>query len=188
MIHEFDGVPNPKQLEKLLTSAMEDAIKSGVGAVAINLGDLQCNDPDCECKANVTPADGSQIGKISEPVVEDDPTEDLPDIDSNLGFAQVITGLEQGGIAWRDVWGKGEFFIFRQVPAEIPLYTIPKMQSLPSLVKRTFLLRASANDHSDQFTSIRYTNQYALVLDDNRIEGYSPSVDDVRASDWNVAL
>lgn len=186
MIHEFDGVPNPKQLEKLLTEAIADMMKNGVGAVAINLGDLQCDDPDCECKANVTPADGSQIGKISEPVVEDD-EEAVENTPVLFGFSEVIKVLEKGGRAWRDSWDKnGSFFIFRQVPAEVPIMKVADMTSLPRTVKETLLYRALDNDHKPPFTSIRYDNQYALVLNDNTIESWSPGVDDLRALDWHI--
>ena len=68
-------------------------------------------------------------------------------------------------------------FIFKQVPSNISIDIVPKMQSLPDAVRRVFINRGK---------DISYSNQLAIVNDDNEISGYSPSVEDVLATDWEV--
>ena len=64
-----------------------------------------------------------------------------------------------------------------QVPATIPPEIIPKMQSLPQSVKDEFIRREA---------SIHYCNQFALVKQDNTINGWAPSSADTLATDWCI--
>ena len=82
-------------------------------------------------------------------------------------------------IGWN---GKG-LFVFRQVPSEIPMTVVPKMQSLPEAVKDEFLRRTKTKTNN-LFDSIRYNNQLAIVDQANNINGWVPSVSDVLADDW----
>ena len=82
-------------------------------------------------------------------------------------------------IGWN---GKG-LFVFKQIPSEIPMTVVPKMQSLPEAVKDEFL-RRTETETNYPFDSIRYCNQLAIVHPDNTINGWVPSVSDVLADDW----
>ena len=90
-------------------------------------------------------------------------------------------------IGWN---GKG-LFVFKQVPSEIPMTVVPKMQSLPEAVKDEFLRRTETKTNNPfdtktnyPFDSIRYNNQLAIVDQANNINGWVPSVSDVLADDW----
>lgn len=93
-----------------------------------------------------------------------------------LNFGGVLLSLKHGFCARRQDW-KPNTFVFMQVPAEIPLETIPKMQSLPEPVKAELAARN---------LPLRYSNQFALVGADNSINGWTPSPADVLAEDWVV--
>ena len=177
MIHKFNGVPSPEQLSKLLDQAIEDMMEIGIGAIGINLGtedpqEDSCGDPRCTCTgpcpANTTPVDEKKMGKLSDaPVVKEE----------TLTFDHAIKALEDGAMVRREAWGEVGYFVFRQLPAEIPLETIPNMQSLPASVKQELVNRGMP---------INYDNQYALVHPDNLIESWTPNVEDIRASDWII--
>ena len=78
--------------------------------------------------------------------------------------------------------GKG-LFVFKQIPSEVPITVVPKMQSLPEAVKDEFL-RRTETETNYPFDSIRYNNQLAIVDQANNINGWVPSVSDVLADDW----
>jgi len=115
-----------------------------------------------------------------------------------MKFSKTLETLENGGMIKRQAWNK-QTFVFMQVPSVIPIETIPKMQSLPLSVKNEFVRRAKdeiemveATAHIlktpavTQHQSISYHNQLAIVLNDNTISSYSPSVADVLADDWTI--
>ena len=83
----------------------------------------------------------------------------------------------------RTGWNGKGMFVFKQVPSEIPMTVVPKMQSLPEAVKDEFLRRTETKTNYP-FDSIRYCNQLAIVHPDNTINGWVPSVSDVLADDW----
>lgn len=93
----------------------------------------------------------------------------------NIGAA--VEASKQGKRITREGWNGTGMFVFRQVPATIPVDTIPKMQSLPDAVKGEFLRRN---------LPISYQNQFALVKPDNSIHGWSPSSGDTLAEDWII--
>lgn len=94
-----------------------------------------------------------------------------------MKFGEAIEAVKQGKRITREGWNGIGMFVFRQVPAEIPLEVIPKMQSLPESVKEEFIKRGD---------SIRYSNQLALVKVDNSINGWAPSTADTLAEDWLI--
>lgn len=94
--------------------------------------------------------------------------------------------LQEGHLMAREGWGSKGSFIFRQVPSEIPLATIPVMTSLPQPVKNEFLRRADEFPNVDTYQSIRYQNQIARVYPDNKIVNFTFSVADIEAEDWYV--
>lgn len=96
---------------------------------------------------------------------------------TNLTFGSAISALKQGKRVCRAGWNGKGLFVFQQVPAEIALETIPKMQSLPDTVKAELTRRGG---------TIRYSDQLALVKPDNTINGWAPSTADALAEDWCV--
>ena len=102
-----------------------------------------------------------------------------------MNFEVVIPALKEGKIAYRESWLSWEeknSFIFMQVSSTIHIEFVARMQSLPMIVKHIFAKRF-AERGSD---AISYLDQIAKVNDDNTIRGYSPSIEDVLATDWKI--
>lgn len=70
-----------------------------------------------------------------------------------------------------------DVFIFAQVPAYINEETIPKMQSLPEVVKREITEAG--------FTSLSYQNQICK-FDNGIITYYTPTGNEIFANDWET--
>lgn len=101
-------------------------------------------------------------------------------------FSQALAALKDGLMIYRKIWGnKGDNFIFQQVPSEVDISQVPNMHSLPDSVKEVIMTRAIINTGED-FGSIRYSNQLAMVHPDNKIYSWNPSVSDLNAKDWIV--
>lgn len=96
---------------------------------------------------------------------------------TNHTFGEALEAVKQGKRISREGWNGKDLFVFHQVPATIPLETIPKMQSLPDAVKAEFLQRGQP---------INYCNQLALVKPTNEINGWAPSTPDALATDWCI--
>jgi hypothetical protein len=94
-----------------------------------------------------------------------------------LTFGEAIAALEEGKRVARKGWNGTGMFVFMQIPSEIGIDIIPRMQSLPDSVKAEFAKRGD---------SIRYSNQLALVKPDNSINGWAPSSADTLAEDWEI--
>lgn len=94
-----------------------------------------------------------------------------------MKIGPAIEATVQGKRIAREGWTGQGLFVFRQVPATIPLETIPKMQSLPDAVKEEFIRRG---------LPISYSNQFALVKPDNSINSWAPSSGDTLAEDWVI--
>jgi len=95
--------------------------------------------------------------------------------------------LESFPMIQRIGWNGKGLFVFQQVPSEIPIAVVPKMQSLPEAVKDEFARRtehAFETETNYPFDSIRYNNQLAIVDKENNINGWSPSVTDALSGDW----
>lgn len=103
-----------------------------------------------------------------------------------------IEAIEKYPMIQREGWNGKGMFVFKQIPSEIPIQIVPKMQSLPEEVKNEFERRynvASDNGNAmmannNPLISIRYCNQLAIVHPDNTINGWVPSVSDVLSNDW----
>ena len=95
----------------------------------------------------------------------------------NQNFGQAVEALKVGKRVSRSGWNGKGMFVFMQVPSEINEDIIPKMQSLPLLVKEEFIRRGG---------NITYQNQMAIVYPDNSIHGWAPSGSDSLASDWCI--
>lgn len=95
----------------------------------------------------------------------------------NLSIGAAIEAAEQGKRIAREGWNGKGLFVFRQVPSEIPPETVPRMTSLPEPVRAEFIRRG---------LPLRYSNQFAIVMPDNTINGWTPSPSDTLAKDWCV--
>lgn len=98
-------------------------------------------------------------------------------VTTGLRIGAAIDAAISGKMIQRAGWNGKGMFVFAQVPSEIGMDIIPKMQSLPAEVKMELQMRGR---------SIKYSNQLALVKSDNSISGWSPSTEDAMASDWNI--
>ena len=67
------------------------------------------------------------------------------------------------------------------VPSTVPAEIVSKMTSLPPQIKSIFAERIEFG-----LTSIHYEDQLAIVDPGSTIRGYTPSVSDVVALDWEV--
>lgn len=103
---------------------------------------------------------------------------------SNLNFGQAVEAMKQGKMVSRQGWNGKNMFVFMQIPATIEKEIVPKMQSLPELVKKEFEKRF--NDESLQVSAINYSNQMAIVNSSNLICGWSPSTTDALSEDWTI--
>jgi hypothetical protein len=101
-----------------------------------------------------------------------------------MDFGQAVKALKEGNMVQREGWNEKGMFVFMQIPSEIKKEIVPKMQSLPYLVKEEFQKRFENSD--DQIDAIYYSNQLALVNTSNLITGWSPSTSDALAEDWKI--
>ena len=92
-------------------------------------------------------------------------------------FGPAIEAAKEGKRIARVGWNGTGMFVFHQVPASVPVEVIPKMTSLPQLVKDEFARRGQ---------TIQYSNQLALVKTDNSVNGWAPSTADALAEDWLI--
>tara|TARA_R110000796_G_scaffold181330_1_gene297869 strand:- start:23621 stop:23959 length:339 start_codon:yes stop_codon:yes gene_type:complete len=108
-----------------------------------------------------------------------------------MTFGNAINLVKKGKMIQRAGWNGRGLFVFMQVPAEISILTVPVMQSLPQAVKDEFEKRYDETvddgvvlENEEDFNSIKYNNQLALVDPSNNITGWSPSTSDALATDW----
>lgn len=94
-----------------------------------------------------------------------------------MNFGEAIERVKtRSYIARRANWDDN-MFIFAQVPADINEETIPKMQSLPEVVKREIIEAG--------ITSLSYQNQICK-FDNSDITYYTPTGDEIFANDWET--
>lgn len=94
-----------------------------------------------------------------------------------MNFGEVIEHVKtRSYIARRANWDD-DMFIFAQIPANINKETIPKMQSLPDVVKREIIEAG--------FTSLDYQNQICK-FNNGVITYYTPTGDEIFAGDWEI--
>lgn len=94
-----------------------------------------------------------------------------------MNFGEAIERVKtRSYIARRANWDN-DVFIFAQVPADINEETIPKMQSLPEVVKREIT--------EVGITSLSYQNQICK-FDNCDITYYTPTGDEIFAEDWKT--
>lgn len=94
-----------------------------------------------------------------------------------MNFGEAIERVKtRSYIARRANWDN-DVFIFAQVPADINEETIPKMQSLPEVIKREIT--------EVGITSLSYQNQICK-FDNSDITYYTPTGDEIFANDWET--
>ena len=94
-----------------------------------------------------------------------------------MNFGEAIERVKtRSYIARRANWDN-DVFIFAQVPANINEETIPKMQSLPEVVKREIT--------EIGITSLSYQNQICK-FDNSDITYYTPTGNEIFADDWET--
>lgn len=94
-----------------------------------------------------------------------------------MNFGEAIEHVKtRSHIARRANWND-DVFIFAQVPADINEETIPKMQSLPEVVKREITEAG--------ITSLSYQNQICK-FDNCNITYYTPTGNEIFADDWET--
>lgn len=94
-----------------------------------------------------------------------------------MNFGKAIECVKtRSYIARRANWDD-DVFIFAQVPADINEETIPKMQSLPEVVKREITEAG--------ITSLSYQNQICK-FDNCNITYYTPTGNEIFADDWET--
>lgn len=94
-----------------------------------------------------------------------------------MNFGKAIEHVKtRSYIARRANWDDN-VFIFAQVPADINEETIPKMQSLPEVVKREITEAG--------ITSLSYQNQICK-FDNGVITYYTPTGYEIFADDWET--
>lgn len=94
-------------------------------------------------------------------------------------FGEALEALQEGKMVARSGWNGEDMFVFKQIPAEIGLEIIPTMQSVPQSVKDRML---KTN------TTLKYSNQMALVQPSGRVDSWVPSSSDVFAKDWCIVI
>lgn len=94
-----------------------------------------------------------------------------------MNFGEAIERVKtRSYIARRSNWDD-DTFIFAQIPANINEEIIPKMQSLPDVVKREIIEAG--------FTSLDYQNQICK-FNNGVITYYTPTGDEIFAGDWET--
>ena len=114
-------------------------------------------------------------------------------MDDIIDFGKVLNALQEGKRVMRVSWIKEGKFVFKQIHADIPIATVAIMQSLPPLVKDEFVRRWKAVSAGSMtsfdpilINTIRYRNQFCIVSQDNTINSWVPTADDVYAEDWRI--
>lgn len=94
-----------------------------------------------------------------------------------MNFGKAIERVKTRSYIARCANWDDDVFIFVQVPANINEEIIPKMQSLPDVVKREIIEAG--------ITSLSYQNQICK-FDNGDITYYTPTSDEIFANDWET--
>jgi len=94
-----------------------------------------------------------------------------------MNFGQAIEALKEGKLVAREGWNGKGLFVMKQIPAEIGLEIIPKMQSVQESAKQILVSRG---------TTLKYENQMLIIKPNGTADSWVPSSSDVFAEDWIV--
>ena len=92
-----------------------------------------------------------------------------------MNFGKAIEALKEGKLVTRDGWDG--MFVMKQIPAEIGLDIIPRMQSVQQSAKDVLINRG---------TTLKYENQMLIIKLDGTADSWVPSSSDVFAEDWVI--
>lgn len=95
----------------------------------------------------------------------------------NLTFGLAIEALKLGKLVARKGWNGKGMFIMKQIPAEIGLDIIPKMQSVQQSAKDILVSRG---------TSLKYENQMLIIKPDGTADSWVAGSSDIFAEDWFI--
>lgn len=96
-----------------------------------------------------------------------------------MTFGEAIEVLRSGGAVKRDGWDNVSFVV-KQIPAMIDDTVIPKMTSLPQTAKNLLM--------DDMDGVICYNYQALMVRPNGVANGWSPTIEDVFATDWEIVV
>ena len=94
-----------------------------------------------------------------------------------MKFGEAIEALKEGKLVEREGWNGKGMFIMKQIPAEIGLDIIPKMQSVQDSLKKELLYRG---------ITLKYNNQLLLIQPDGTADSWNASSTDIFAEDWVI--
>lgn len=94
-----------------------------------------------------------------------------------MNFREAIERVKTRSYIARCTNWDDDAFIFAQVPADINEETIPKMKSLPEVVKREITEAG--------FTSLSYQSQICK-FDNGNITHYTPTSNEIFVDDWET--
>jgi len=94
-----------------------------------------------------------------------------------LTFGLAIEALRQGKLIQRKGWNGKGMFVMKQIPAEIGLDTILKMQSVQQTAKDKLIKSG---------VTLKYENQMLIIKPDDTADSWVPSSSDVFAEDWII--
>ena len=94
-----------------------------------------------------------------------------------MNFGQAIEALKEGKLVTREGWNGKGLFVMKQIPAEIGLEIIPKMQSVQESAKKVLVSRG---------TTLKYENQMLIIKPNGTADSWVPSSSDIFAEDWII--
>lgn len=94
-----------------------------------------------------------------------------------MNFGQAIEALKEGKLVAREGWNGKGMFVMKQIPAEIGLEIIPKMQSVQQSAKDKLIERQ---------TTLKYENQMLIIKLDGTADSWVASSSDIFAEDWQL--
>ena len=94
-----------------------------------------------------------------------------------MNFGQAIEALKEGKLVQRKGWNGKGMFVMKQIPAEIGLDIIPKMQSVQQSAKDKLI---------ETNTTLKYSNQMLIIKSDGTADSWVASSSDTFAEDWII--
>ena len=98
-------------------------------------------------------------------------------MEKNVNFGKAVEALKEGKLVYREGWHKTGMLVMKQIPAEIGLDIIPKMQSVQDSLKKELLYRG---------ITLKYNNQLLLIQPDGTADSWNASSTDIFAEDWVI--
>lgn len=102
-----------------------------------------------------------------------------------MKFSEILDGLKNGQPYTRQTEGWYGKFIVRQIPQLVPKEVVPKMTSLPDVVKPKI---STVGKDQDKIGTILFHDQVLIVTcndyTDTSATSYFPTWEDLFAEDW----